>query len=102
MAAERDFAFLIDTRRKAIRIYIVEDNVNAQRIPKPKEQLASYSMSGGKLTIIKDDYDAIAQPEIYDAVMQVVERLNGSGRSDLHLIIDHGLSDYMDGQLEAN
>lgn len=100
MAADRDFAFLIDTRRKAIRIYIVEDNVNAQRIPKPKEPLASYTISEGKLTIINDNYDAIAQPEIYDAVMQALERFNGSGRRGLHLISDDWLSDYMNGQID--
>jgi hypothetical protein len=100
MSAERDFAFLIRHRAMKANIYIIADNGDSQRISKLSEQYASYDVSNGKLTIIHDEYDAIAQPKIYDALMKAVKNSEADS-DDLHVIMDGGLSDYMNGQLEA-
>lgn len=99
MSAEQDFAFLIQHRRKKTNIYIVDEDCDSPRIPKQSEQSACYTISDGNLMVIHDQYEAITQPEIYDALMIAIERDQGNAKQPC-LVSDDRLSDYMAGQID--
>lgn len=102
MPVEQDFAFVIKHHANKTNIFIVGDTTSQDRIPPRAEQYASYVISEGKLTIKHDQFDAIAQPEIYEAVMRLAARVKDHKNGEIRCVINKALSDYINDQIEQD